>query len=42
MALSPRDAGNFVVKHAKYLQVNDEGIDKLSKQVNFDKLIKRR
>ncbi|CAO1442906.1 unnamed protein product [Diamesa hyperborea] len=33
MALSPRESGNFVVKHAKYLQVNDEGIDNLSKQI---------
>lgn len=42
MALSPRESGNFVVKHAKYLQVNNEGIDNLSKQVNFNKLLKRR
>lgn len=38
MALSPRESGNFVVEHAKYLHVDDEGIDKLTKQVNFIKI----
>lgn len=33
--LGPRESGEYIVKHAKYVSVNSEGIDKLVKEVNF-------
>ncbi|GAB0097954.1 Queuosine salvage protein [Sergentomyia squamirostris] len=33
MVLLPRAAGEFIVKHAKHLKVNDAGIDKLTRTV---------
>jgi hypothetical protein len=33
MALTPKETGEFVVKHAKYIQVKEEGIETLTKEI---------
>jgi hypothetical protein len=35
MTLSPKESGEFVVKNAKFLEVIEDGIDKLANEVNF-------
>lgn len=34
MALNPKDSGEFIVKNAQYLEVHEEGIEELAKEVN--------
>lgn len=31
--MNPKESGEFIVKHAKFVKVNDEGIESLAKEV---------
>lgn len=33
MILSPRESGEFIVKNADYVKINDDGIDKLKSEI---------
>lgn len=33
MALSPKESGKFITEKAKHVKINDEGIEKLGREV---------
>lgn len=33
--LAPKESGDFIVKHAQYVRVHDEGVMNLSKKVRI-------
>lgn len=35
MVLSPKDSGDFIVKHSKFVSISDDGIQYLVNEVNF-------
>lgn len=37
MVLSPKDSGDFIVKHSKFVSISDDGIQNLVDEVNIFK-----